>query len=99
MNQKNNGTPAPGLTFDDIVYILFRHKWKIVTISILAVLIAAGCYFLWPLPYKSEARLLIKYVVDSRNPGQMGANNSRVTAPDDRGDSILNTELEVLSSF
>ncbi len=99
MNEKNTGHLPTGITVDDILYILFRHKWKIGIISSVAILASSLAYLLWPVPYKSEAKLLIKYVVDSRNSTQMGANNSRVTTPDDRGDSILNTELEVLSSF
>ena len=99
MNQKINGTPAPGITLDDILFILFRHKWKITVISVLAMAVAGGIYLFWPLPYRSETRLLIKYIVDTKNPSQMGANNSRVSTPDDRGETILNTELEVLGSF
>ena len=99
MNEKTNGTATNGISRDDIIFILSRHKWKIGIISTLAILIAGLVYFLWPLPYRSEARLLIKYVVDSKAPAQMGAPNSRVSSPDDRGETILNTELEVLGSF
>src|SRR5690349_17268631 len=99
MNEQQNGSPVPGISLDDIRYVLFRHKGKIAAISAISVLMAAGLYFFWPLPYNSEARLLIKYVIDTKNPSQMGTGNSRVSTPDDRGDTILNTELEVLGSF
>jgi uncharacterized protein involved in exopolysaccharide biosynthesis/Mrp family chromosome partitioning ATPase len=97
MNAQQNAAPAPGINLDDIFFVLFRHKWKILIIALLAGAAAAGVYFAWPVPYHSEARLLIKYVVDSKSPSQMGA--AKVTSPDDRGDTILNTELEVLGSF
>src|SRR5258705_8478260 len=97
MNAQQNAAPPPGINLDDILFVLFRHKWKILIIALLAAAAAAGVYFAWPLPYHSEARLLIKYVVDSKNPSQMGS--GKVTSPDDRGDTILNTELEVLGSF
>ena len=99
MNEQQNGSPVPGISLEDIKYVLFRHKGKIAVISAITVLVAAGLYFLWPVPYDSEARLLIKYVVDTKNPSQMGTGNSRVSTPDDRGETILNTELEVLGSF
>jgi len=99
MNAPQNGSPPAGINIDDILFVLFRHKWKIVIITLLAAAAAAGVYFYWPLPYRSDARLLIKYVVDSKNPAQMGSYSSKVTSPDDRGDTILNTELEVLGSF
>jgi len=97
MNAPQNAAPPPGINLDDLLYVLFRHKWKITIITLIAVGVAAGVYFAWPLPYRSEAHLLIKYVVDSKNPSQMGS--AKVTSPDDRGDTILNTELEVLGSF
>lgn len=97
MNDKKAVSPPPGMTLEDILYVLFRHKWKIGIIVILAVIAAGGVYFLRTPMYKSEARLLIKYVVDAKNPAQMG--NSSVTTLGDRGDTALNTELQVLSSF
>jgi uncharacterized protein involved in exopolysaccharide biosynthesis/Mrp family chromosome partitioning ATPase len=97
MNAPQNAAPPPGINLDDLLYVLYRHKWKIAIIALLAVAAAGAVYFTWPLPYRSEARLLIKYVVDSKNPSQMGS--AKVTSPDDRGDTILNTELEVLGSF
>src|SRR5215831_11038934 len=97
MNAPQNAAPPPGINLDDLLYVLYRHKWKIAIISLLAVAAAGAVYFTWPLPYRSETRLLIKYVVDSKTPSQMGG--AKVTSPDDRGDTILNTELEVLGSF
>lgn len=101
MNEKINGTSSSsgGIGRDDIIFILSRHKWKIGIISVLSILAAAAVYFFWPLPYRSEARLLIKYVVDSKTPSQMGGGNSRISSPDDRGDMILNNELENLGSY
>jgi uncharacterized protein involved in exopolysaccharide biosynthesis len=85
MNQNHSNVPAPGMTLRDVLYILFRHKWLIGILSLLAIVAAGAVYFLWPVSYKSEARLLIKYVVDAKNPSQMAASNSRVTSVDDRG--------------
>src|SRR5258708_121184 len=99
MNEKSIRNPAQGLTVEDVLYVLFRHKWKIGILICLAVVTAAVSYLVRPLPYRSEARLLIKYVVDTKSPGQLGANNSSVTIPGSAGETILNTELQVLSSF
>jgi polysaccharide biosynthesis transport protein len=101
MNDKINGSlpQTSGITRDDVMFILSRHKWKIGIISTVAILAAASVYFFWPLPYRSEARLLIKYVVDTKSPGQMGGSNSKVSSPDDRGDTVLVNEMENLGSF
>jgi uncharacterized protein involved in exopolysaccharide biosynthesis/Mrp family chromosome partitioning ATPase len=100
MNQATNTTPAPGLDFGDILFILFRHKWKILGISTLGILGAAALYLFWPIPYKSEAKLFIKYVVDTRAPVQGAGNEPRVGMPSERtGESVINTEIEILTSL
>src|SRR5258706_8230462 len=92
---------SPGLSVGDIYYILFRHKWKIVSISGIGIAAALILPFFWPRPYQSEAKLFIRYVVENRGPtiSQVGANDSRVKSPDERGENIINTELEILTSL
>jgi uncharacterized protein involved in exopolysaccharide biosynthesis/Mrp family chromosome partitioning ATPase len=89
------------MSVGDIYYILFRHKWKILSIAGAGLLIALALPFILPRPYQSEAKLFIKYVVESRGPsiGQGGANDAKVKSPDERGDNIINTELEILTSL
>jgi uncharacterized protein involved in exopolysaccharide biosynthesis/Mrp family chromosome partitioning ATPase len=48
------------------------------------------------LPYQSEAKLFIKYVLESKTPGQLGANG---TSMDERSENVINTELEILTSL
>ena len=91
--------PPAGLTLGDIYYVLFRHKWKIVLISILGLIVAIVLQFVWPRQYQSGARIFIKYVQDTKSPAQFAPGDARVRTPDDRGDNILNTELEILTSL
>lgn len=79
----------------DIYYVLFRHKWKIILCSITGILAAAAYYKYFPPPFQSEARLLIKYVVES----QSVASGGRETSPDRGGDTIISTEVEILTSL
>jgi uncharacterized protein involved in exopolysaccharide biosynthesis/Mrp family chromosome partitioning ATPase len=99
MTDKHPTPPPTGLSLGDIYYVLFRHKWKIVLISSLGLVGAIILQFVWPRPYQSEARLFIKYVMDSKSPGQLGPGDTRVRTPDDRGDNIINSELEILTSL
>jgi uncharacterized protein involved in exopolysaccharide biosynthesis/Mrp family chromosome partitioning ATPase len=85
------------MSLGDIYFTIFRHKWKILIISSLAVLGAAGLYFFSPVPYQSEAKLCIRYVVETKPPDQVGAEQN-ITSPDRRGESIIATEAEILSS-
>ena len=91
--------PPAGLSLGDIYYVIFRHKWKIVIISILGLIVAIVLQFVWPRSYQSEARLFIKYVQDTKSPVQFGPGDDRVRTPDDGGDHILNTELQILTSL
>src|SRR5207249_9359220 len=79
--------------------VLFRHKWKIALISALGLVAALFLPLLMPVPYQSEAKLFIRYVLESKSPGQVGGADSKVKSPDERGENIINTEMEILTSL
>ncbi len=87
------------LSLPDVYFIIFRHKWKILGIFGLAVLAALLLPLIRPVPYQSEAKLYIRYVLESKSPTQVDANDSTIHSPDLRGDSLVNTELEILTSL
>lgn len=97
--------PAPGgpsgLDMKAVYYVLFRHKWKVTALSLAGVLGAVGLYFLNPPTFQSEAKLLVPYVRESQ--GQFlapGAKNSEIHPTDTGGgQTIINTEREMLTSF
>jgi Mrp family chromosome partitioning ATPase/uncharacterized protein involved in exopolysaccharide biosynthesis len=100
MNPATNNTPSPGLDLRDILFVVFRHKWKIISISTLGILGAAALYLFWPVPYRSEAKLFIKYVIDTRVPVQGGASDPKLGMPSERtGANVINTEIEILTSL
>jgi uncharacterized protein involved in exopolysaccharide biosynthesis/Mrp family chromosome partitioning ATPase len=88
----------PGVTLGDIYFVLFRHKWKIIFCSAAGFLAAIVFFLLNPPPYQSDAMLFIRYVVDSRSVNPT-ANNSTTTSMDEMGESIMNSEMNILSSF
>ena len=45
--------------------MLFRHKWKILISAAVGIAAAAALYFLRPSDYESQAKLLVRYVVDT----------------------------------
>lgn len=100
MNNKNVGAPASGLDLREILYIVFRHKWMIGLVSLAAIAAAASLPFVHPMPFQSEAKLYIKYVLErDRSETQLGGTDTQVKSPDERGENILNSELEILTSF
>lgn len=95
MNGKPTATAAPpGMSLDDILYVLFRHKGKIVLGSLLGVVAFFALPYVKPHQYQSEAKLYVSYVVDTKAPTSAGETVQSTSA----GDSVINTELEILLS-
>lgn len=88
----------PGFKLGDVYYVLFRHKWKIVICALLGLGSAATAYKLNPPPYQSEAKLFIRFVISDRQSGEPGENDTITMSPDARGATVLNSELQILTS-
>jgi uncharacterized protein involved in exopolysaccharide biosynthesis/Mrp family chromosome partitioning ATPase len=100
MNPQPIATPNHGLDLGDIYYVLFRHKWKIVLCSLAGLLTAGALYRADAPPYQSEAKLLVRYILsESKNTGPANTNSPAKISPDERGASIMNTEMEILNSM
>ena len=54
----------PSLNLDEILFILFRHKWKILFCTALGIAAAVNVYLHYQPLYESEAKLMLRYVVD-----------------------------------
>ncbi|HEV2695331.1 MAG TPA: Wzz/FepE/Etk N-terminal domain-containing protein [Verrucomicrobiae bacterium] len=89
--------PGPGLTLVDIYFVVFRRKWVILICGLLGIAAAAGYYFMHQPKYESSAKLMIKYVSDSR-PVNPVDNSAQVTTSDPNA-ALLNAEMDVLTSF
>ncbi len=87
----------PGIALGDVYYALFRHKGKIIFFSFLGLVAAAGIYFLREPLYESSAKLLVRYVREAKSI-EAGGPNAQVQSPDQRGETIINSELEILTS-
>jgi polysaccharide biosynthesis transport protein len=87
-----------GMALGDIYYILFRHKWKIVIAGLVGLIAAATVYWLRPPLYESEAKLFVRYVTEGKTLGPPG-DDTKTISTDPRGMTILNTEVEILTSL
>jgi len=77
--------------------ILLRNKWKIILFALLGVGAAAGVYIKQEPPYKSYAKVLVKYTIDT--PLMLGPEGYQVKNTDPRGDNVMDTEIEILTSW
>src|SRR5688572_21295595 len=90
--------PTSGITVGDIYYILFRHKWRILICATLGLIAAAGYHKLNPAPYMSVAKLFIRYVV-TENKAVTPGDEGRIKTPDQRGETLMKSEEEILISL
>ncbi|MDP3068878.1 MAG: Wzz/FepE/Etk N-terminal domain-containing protein [Opitutaceae bacterium] len=94
-----NNPPIPAaqnLDLGDIYYILFRHKWKIILCSLAGIGAAVALYRTENPPFQSEAKLLVRYIVQGTTPTRGPTETTKST--DERGGSIMNTEMQILQS-
>jgi len=78
--------------------VVCRHKRKVIILALLGLAAAIVFYFIRQPPYQSEAKMFIRYVTDSHalNPSD---NTSRVTSLIDMNQNVMNSEMEILTSF
>ena len=89
---------APSFRLGDIYYVLFRHKWKIIICTLLGLGIAAAYYKLNPPPYQSDAKLFVRFVISEGRLTEPGDKDTITVSPDVRGATVLNSELQILTS-
>jgi polysaccharide biosynthesis transport protein len=98
MENHASQAPTPAFELGDIYYTLFRHKWKIILCSLAGLGAALALYKLRPPPYTSQAKLFIRYVIsESKSGGAPGTDDA--VKIDLRGDGIIKSELEILTSL
>jgi len=98
MNNNRPVEPSAGISLGDIYYIIFRHKWKIIVLSLAGFVVAAGIHHFQPPPYQSQAELLIKYVPEATQPALTGGNQN-VVVPGAGEDDVINAEIQILTSM
>ena len=95
--QKSPSTAAkPSFGIQDILYVLFKHKWKIGFLGTMGIAAAAGLYLTTKPVYKSEAKLLINYVLQR---DALDDHEAQIEAGGRSGEQVVNTELEIMRSL
>ncbi len=82
----------------DVYFVLFRRKWLILSCAVMGI-IAAGA--LWKLKkplFQSQAKLLVRYVLEERSLASPGT-DPQVRTADSTGGGLTATEGEILYSL
>src|SRR5882724_3805149 len=95
-NTADPQSPSNGMSRDDVLYIVFRHKWLILCFICLGAAGACMVRVLRPPLYVSQAKLNIPYVKES---GPAGTGSETFKPTDVGAQSVINTEVELLRSL
>jgi polysaccharide biosynthesis transport protein len=88
-------TEQSNLNLNDMFFILFRHKWKVILCACVGLVAAAAIFFLLSPVYESEAKLLVRYVVDR---SAVDGLDAQIKTPNSQTDALVNSEVEILLS-
>ena len=96
-NSRPQNRRRSGLNVYDVLFVLFKHKWKIILFSLLGFGGAAALIYrdLRSPNYETQAKLLVRYVLDR---GGVDSFESKVDAGGFHGMAEMDTEIEIIRS-
>jgi uncharacterized protein involved in exopolysaccharide biosynthesis/Mrp family chromosome partitioning ATPase len=95
MQKSQPQASAEAFGVQDVLFVVFKHKWMIVLLSLLGLGAAAAVYLTRTPIYQSEAKLLVRYVLERASEDTFqDSSRPNIIA----GDSVINTEIEILTS-
>ncbi len=86
---------ASGLNINDIVVALFKHKRKIVFFTLAGLVAAAVVIKFFPTVYESQAKLLVRYVLDRSAVDPIESSGAAKSS----SESVIGSEMEILTSW
>src|SRR6266513_5623806 len=102
MNQIRPETPHhSAMHLSDILFVLFKRKWTIILCALLGLIAAAAYCYLFPPAYQSQAKLLVRYVLErsavdsidnTTRPNQSSSGGLKTT------DTVIDAEVQILTS-
>lgn len=89
---------SPNLGLNDILFALFKHKGKILLCAIAGLIAAAAVYYFYPPVYESQAKLLVRYVLDRSSVDPIESTSGSNASAQAKA-NVLGSEVEILTSW
>jgi polysaccharide biosynthesis transport protein len=83
----------------DILFALFKRKWSIILCALLGIISAAAFYFFYPPVYESQAKLLVRYVLERSAVDSIDSTNAAPQAAATSNDRVIGAEMQILTSW
>ncbi len=87
-----------GVKLSDILFALFKRKRTIILCAVVGIIAAAAFYFFYPPSYESQAKLLVRYVLERSAVDPIEAERAGA-ASSNEADRVIGTEIEILTSW
>jgi uncharacterized protein involved in exopolysaccharide biosynthesis len=87
-----------GIHLSDILFALFKRKRTIMGCAAVGIIAAAAVYFLYPPSYESQAKLLVRYVLERSGVDPIEAERAGAAAST-QADRVIGDEIEILTSW
>src|SRR6266496_4324650 len=87
-----------GIHLSDILFALFKRKGTIILCAVVGIIAAAAFYFFYPPVYESQAKLLVRYVLERSAVDPIEAEKA-AAASSNYTDRVIDAEIEILTSW
>src|SRR6266513_68742 len=101
MPEHRNDPEPSKINLTNILFAIFKWKRTILAFALAGIAIAAAIYFFYPASYESDARLLVRYVLERSGydpvdaiSGQPGRGGTGIT-----NDGVIAAEVSILISW
>src|SRR5262245_56093096 len=91
--------PQSGLKLGEILFALFKRKRTIIVCAAACIISAAAVFFLSPPSYESDAKLLVRYVLERSGVDPAEAEKAGAIANTEAADRVIGAEMEILTSW
>jgi uncharacterized protein involved in exopolysaccharide biosynthesis/Mrp family chromosome partitioning ATPase len=88
-----------GIHLSDVLFALFKRKWTIILCALFGIIAAAAFYFFYPRTYQSQAKLLVRYVLERSAVDSIDSANARPADVASSNDRVIGAEIQILSSW
>src|SRR4026209_1415878 len=86
-----------GMNLSAIQFALFKRKWTVILFALLGIIAAATVYFLYPTVYQSDAKLLVRYVLERSAVDSIDKPSGTSSSSDT--DKVIGAEIGILTSW